>query len=85
MATVYAYAVTINCQGENHTERVSAYNVMDAFQAAVLQFCASRNIAGKSSEGATVMRVEPDFTVVRKPSADSDVADQVQFFPKRHT
>lgn len=85
MATVYAYAVTINCQGENHIERVNAYNVMDALQAAVLQFCSSRNIAGKPSEGATVLRVEPDYTIVRRPSADSDVADQVQFFPKRHT
>ena len=84
-STVYAYAVTINCQGENHIERVNAYNVMDAFQAAVLQFCSSRNITGKSSEGATVMRVEPDYTIARRPSPDADIADQINLSGRRET
>lgn len=76
-STVYAYAVTITCQGENHVERVNAYNVMDAFQAAVLQFCSNRNIAGKSSDGATVLRVEPDFTMVARPTMDASMVDAI--------
>lgn len=76
-STVYAYAVTINCQGENHVERLNAYNVMDALQAAVLQFSTNRNLAGKSSEGMTVLRVEPDYTMVARPQMDAGMVDQI--------
>ena len=77
-STVYPYAVTITCQGENHVERVNAFNALDAFQMAILQFSANRNLTGKSSDGAVVLRVEPDYTMVARPQMDASMVDQVK-------
>jgi hypothetical protein len=74
--------VTITCEGENFIERVFAYSALDAMQCAILQFHASRNVAGKSVDGSRVMRVEPDFTLVKRPTADPLVADDMKI-PRR--
>ena len=76
-STVYPYAVTIHCQGENHVERVNAFTALDAYQCAILQFMSNRNIAGKSADGATVIRVEPDFTMVARPTMDASMVDAI--------